>query len=243
MYCESLDDLTTIMLSRCCNLLSLVHSSDWDADEELGGENTKKQIFSKLKCLNSSDSDEDEEVICGENTKKQFFLKLEHIVLLSLPMLHVLWKCPDQYISLKNLVTLYISECNKLVTLFSVNVAQGLVNLKTLTIEKCSSLEEVIWEGDEGDNFDKVEFRCLVKIELGYLSSLKSFYAGKVIISFPSLVEVEIYGCNRMDKWDNNGTYDTPNLKPVNQNSYSHCLMYRLFGLFAMIAVLSLSDD
>ncbi|GKE04840.1 NB-ARC domains-containing protein [Tanacetum coccineum] len=190
MYCESLDGLTTIMLSRCHNLLSLVeYSRDWDTDVELG----------------------------GENTKKQFFSKLEHLFLLSLSMLHVLWNCPDQYISLQNLVTLNISDCNKLVRLFSVNVARELVNLQTLTIEECSSLKEVIWDGDEGD-IDMVVFRCLVKIELRYLEELKSFYAGMVILKYPSLVKVEIYGCNIMDKWGYNGTYDTPNLKLVNQS-------------------------
>ncbi|GJX89981.1 NB-ARC domains-containing protein [Tanacetum coccineum] len=189
MYCESLDDLTTIMLCRCRNLLSLVeYSSDWDVDEELG----------------------------EENTKKQFFSKLEHLVLFKLNELCVLWNCPDQYISLKNLVTLHICGCNKLVRLFSVKAARGLVNLQTLTIQECSSLEEVIWDGDRG-NIDMVDFPCLVKIELYYLKNLKSFYAGNVKISYPSLEKMEIYECNVMDKWNNNGTYHTPNLKPVNR--------------------------
>ncbi|GKA97044.1 hypothetical protein Tco_0824938 [Tanacetum coccineum] len=155
MYCESLDDLTTIMLSDCHNLLSLVDSSDWDVDDELGGKNAKKQFFRSW------------------NT-----IKLER--------------------------------------LFSVNAARGLVNLQTLKIEACDNLKELIWDGDGGDN-DMIVFRCLVKIELRYLDELKSFYAGKVKISYPSLEKVEIYGCNIMDKWGYNGTYDTPNLKLVNQ--------------------------
>nr|GEY02551.1 hypothetical protein [Tanacetum cinerariifolium] len=112
MRCESLDDLTTIMLCRCYNLSRLVeYSSDWDADVEHG----------------------------GENTKKQFFWKLEHLFLFGLSKLDDLWNCPDQYISLKNLVTLHISYCNKLVRLFSVNAARGLVNLQTLKIEECDN--------------------------------------------------------------------------------------------------------
>ncbi|GJW17585.1 retrovirus-related pol polyprotein from transposon TNT 1-94 [Tanacetum coccineum] len=63
--------------------------------------------------------------------------------------------------------------------LFSVNAARGLVNLKTLTIFKCSNLKEVIWDGDEDVDIDKVEFPRLVKIELRYLYVLKCFYAGK----------------------------------------------------------------
>ncbi|GKF47295.1 NB-ARC domains-containing protein [Tanacetum coccineum] len=129
-------------------------------------------------------------------------------------MLHVLWKCADKYISLKNLVTLEIADCKKLERLFSVNVARGLVNLQTLKIEECDDLKEVIWDVDGGVN-DMVEFRCLVKIKLSYLYKLKSFYAGKVIISFPSLKKVKIYGCDIMDEWNNNGTYDTPNLELV----------------------------
>ncbi|GKA43983.1 hypothetical protein Tco_0736707, partial [Tanacetum coccineum] len=123
MYCESLDDLTTIMLSDCHNLLSLVDSSDWDVDDELGGKNAKKQFFRS-------------------------------------------WN--------------------------------------------------TMFYGDGGDN-DMIVFRCLVKIELRYLDELKSFYGGKVKISYPSLEKMEIYGCNIMDKWGYNGTYDTPNLKLVNQ--------------------------
>nr|GEX08149.1 hypothetical protein [Tanacetum cinerariifolium] len=184
IYCESLDDLTTIMLYHCHSLLSLVDSSDWDAD--------------------------------GENTKEQFFSKLEHLFLFGLSKLDDLWNCPDQYISLMNLVTLDISYCNKLARLFSVNVARGLVNLQTLKIEECDNLKEVIWDVDEGD-IDMVVFRRLVKIELRYLINLKSFYAGKVKISYPSLEKVEISWCKIMEKWDNNGTYDTPNLKLVNQ--------------------------
>ncbi|GKB81067.1 NB-ARC domains-containing protein [Tanacetum coccineum] len=98
---------------------------------------------------------------------------------------------------------------------------KGLSILKTLTIEECSFLKEVIWDGNEGDDIDMVVFRCLVKIKLRELRYFKSFYAGKVIISFPSLEKVEIYGCNRMDKWDSNGTYHTPILKLVNQHSSS----------------------
>ncbi|GJU91880.1 NB-ARC domains-containing protein [Tanacetum coccineum] len=189
MYCESLDDLSTIMLSKCHNILSLVDSSDRDIDEELGGGNTKKQYFSKL----------------------------EHLFLQSVTKLHVLWKCPDQYMCLNSLLTLDIYLCMKLERLFSVNAARGLVNLKTLTIFKCSNLKEVIWDGDEDVDIDNVEFPRLVKIELRYLKNLKRFYAGKAIISYTSLVKVVIEGCKIMDKWGDNGTYDTPNLKLVNQ--------------------------
>ncbi|GKF28129.1 hypothetical protein Tco_0094471, partial [Tanacetum coccineum] len=81
---------------------------------------------------------------------------------------------------------------------------EGLANLQTLTIQECMSLTEVIWDVDGGD-IDMVEFRRLVKIELRNLENLKSFYAGKA--EFPSLEKVEIYRCDIMDKWDNNGTY------------------------------------
>ncbi|GKD21577.1 NB-ARC domains-containing protein [Tanacetum coccineum] len=145
-------------------------------------------------------------------------LEVKELIELSdgLHMLHVLWNCLDQHISLKNLVILDICMCSKLERLFSVNAARGLVNLQTLKIEACDNLKELIWDGDGGDN-DMIVFRCLVKIELRYLDELKSFYAGKVKISYPSLEKVEIYGCNIMDKWGYNGTYDTPDLKLVNQ--------------------------
>ncbi|GKD30761.1 NB-ARC domains-containing protein, partial [Tanacetum coccineum] len=192
-----------------------LNSSDSDEeDEEEHLNSSDSNDEDEEEHLNSSDSD-DEKMLLVEKIQEQFFSKLEHLFLLDLHMLHVLWNCPDRYISLMNLVTLDICDCDKLVKLFSVNVARGLVNLQTLKIQECSSLEEVIWDRDEGD-IDMVVFRCLVKIDLTYLENSKAS-RGKAIIKCPSLVKVDIVGCDIMDKWGDNGTYDTPNLKLVNQ--------------------------
>ena len=59
--------------------------------------------------------------------------------------------------------TVHISDCNKLVSLFSVNVARGLVNLHTLSILGCRSLMEVIWDGDDG-NIDMEHIERVIEL-------------------------------------------------------------------------------
>nr|XP_043611755.1 probable disease resistance protein At4g27220 [Erigeron canadensis] len=152
-------------------------------------------------------------------TKEKCFKKLQHLELGSLSKLEVIWKCPDEYISLSNLVKLYIYSCDKLERIFTITVAQGLVNLKKLKIEGCDSLEEVIW-GSEGRRDDAsgnvIVFPSLAQILLLFLRKLKGFFnsVGNCSIRYPSLVDVEIRGCGSMDIWGP-GIHETPNLKTL----------------------------
>nr|XP_043638321.1 probable disease resistance protein At4g27220 [Erigeron canadensis] len=155
-------------------------------------------------------------------TREKYFMELKHLYLRKLDKLKVVWKCPDEYISFTNLVTLYINFCNKLERVFTVRVAQGLVNLKKLDILYCSSLEEVIWDNNGGKD-DKSEnvivFPSLVTISLNVLPKLKSFFksARDCRIEYSSLVNVEIYSCESMEIWGS-GIHKTPNLKTLHGN-------------------------
>lgn len=197
LYHEGFNELEDITLSRCPNVSYLVDTANWDQ-------------FHSSKHL-------------GEGKiKDKFFGKLKHLSLDKLVRLEVLWNCPDEYISLSNLVTLEISSCNKLVKVFPVSVAQGLVNLQNLEIELCDSLEEVIWDGDEETSKSEIEhseyivFRSLAKIELSSLSRLERFNSGHSTIKYPSLVEVKIVDCKNMKMWGP-GIHETPKLKFVNK--------------------------
>nr|XP_043636979.1 probable disease resistance protein At4g27220 [Erigeron canadensis] len=212
LYDEGFKKLEHIKLDNCSNVSCLVE------------EGTKRR-------------DEDE----GKKGGK-FFEELKHLELDVLDNLEVLWKCPDEYISLTNLVTLSIYKCNKLKRLFTLSVAQGLVNLKDLYIGDCHGLEEVIWH-DGGEEIGRgseeiveqqqcysssaantdviIVFPSLTRITLMYFESLKSFFNSKagdencgIIIKYPSLVDVEIGWCLSIKIWGP-GIHETPNLKSL----------------------------
>ncbi|XP_071735160.1 probable disease resistance protein At4g27220 [Rutidosis leptorrhynchoides] len=148
----------------------------------------------------------------GGNANKKFLREVKRLILYGLDKLEVLWKCPDEFISLTNLVTLYIYDCHKLVRLFPLSVAKGLVSLKEVQIQLCKNIEEVIWGETETD---EVVFPCLTTIHLGYCYELKSFYSGSCSINYPSLVEVTSFQCHKMEMWGH-GSHETPKLKFVN---------------------------
>lgn len=159
-------------------------------------------------------------------TEEKFFMKLKHLYLKSLSNLKALSNCPDQFISLCNLVTLHIENCGLLKRVFSVSVAQSLVSLQELSIIYCGSLEEVIWDGDNetkdrAGETEMVEhdasiivFPSLAKISLHFLM-IKRFCSVNYTLKYPSLVKVTIINYTGMKKWGNE-IQETPKLKFVN---------------------------
>lgn len=71
-------------------------------------------------------------------------MKLKHLYLSFLVSLKVLWNCPHPF-----------SGCSKLVRIFSVSVAQGLVSLQEQHIEFSNSVEEVIRGRDDEETDDR----------------------------------------------------------------------------------------
>ncbi|PWA45650.1 NB-ARC domains-containing protein [Artemisia annua] len=198
LYHEGFNELERIKLYHCHKVTCLIDTSNW---VQLHTFNLSKHIV--------------------EGKIKEMFLgKLKYLCLEYLPSLKVLWNCPEEYISLSNLVTLKIVACGKLVKLFPVSVAQGLVNLQDLCIKFCDSLEEVIWDGDEETSISETEhseytvFRSLAKIDLYELERLERFYSGHSTIKYPSLVDVEIEYCPGIKLWGP-GIHETPKLKFV----------------------------
>ncbi|XP_071741204.1 probable disease resistance protein At4g27220 [Rutidosis leptorrhynchoides] len=148
----------------------------------------------------------------GGNANEKFLREVKDLTLIDLDKLEVLWKCPDEFISLTNLVNLHISRCGKLVRLFPLSVAKGLVSLKEVYVGCCINLEEVSWGETETD---EVVFPCLTTIRLVGLYEVNSFYSGSCSsIRYPSLVKVELIGCLKMEMWGH-GSHETPKLKFV----------------------------
>ncbi|PWA52336.1 NB-ARC domains-containing protein [Artemisia annua] len=188
MYFEGFENVKRMIVSHCHNVSCLVDTKDWDYDPSL---------FKGI----------DEGYI-----KEKFLSRLELLSLQDMHKLEVMWKCPDRYISLGNLVKVDISFCDKLVRLFSLSVAKGLVSMKELSIKYCRCLEEVITVGDE---IADIVFPALARICLIGLGHLKHFCSGHSYIYYPSLVDVSIIHCGDMERWGHE-YHHTPKLTHVN---------------------------
>ncbi|PWA66841.1 NB-ARC domains-containing protein [Artemisia annua] len=159
--------------------------------------------------------------LVDQKAKGKFFSKVKIFILSLIFSLEVLWNCPDEYISFHNLEKFEISFCEKLKRLFPVSVAKGLVNLRSLILSGCSSLESVIcvgYEEEAGNNEIEMlarevdfEFPRLSFIVIEHLAKLKSFCNGHSTIKYPSLEVVSVSNCPNMETWGY-GIHDMPKM-------------------------------
>ncbi|KAK4725553.1 hypothetical protein R3W88_028332 [Solanum pinnatisectum] len=119
------------------------------------------------------------------------------------------------------LQTLEVESCGKLRNLMSPLVARGLLNLRTLNIENCESMEEVITEEEHQDEEMTNEplFPLLKKLILHKLPKLGHFFLTKHALKFPFLIKVYISRCPEMKTFVQQGVYmGTTSLKSVNND-------------------------
>ncbi|TXG55671.1 hypothetical protein EZV62_020927 [Acer yangbiense] len=115
---------------------------------------------------------------------------------------------------LGNLVSIKISGCHKLKNLFSPSIAKGLVQLRTLEVKLCGTLEEIISDekAQTGGSTDRITFPSLYQIDLGELDSLACFCARRCTIEFPALESLDIQKCPKMETFGRGDQAVTPKL-------------------------------
>uniref|UniRef100_A0A0R0J7M9 Disease resistance protein At4g27190-like leucine-rich repeats domain-containing protein n=1 Tax=Glycine max TaxID=3847 RepID=A0A0R0J7M9_SOYBN len=120
-------------------------------------------------------------------------------------------------VSFSNLTYLLVQNCKSLLYLFTSSTARSLGQLKTMEISWCDSIEEIVSSTEEGDESDENEiiFQQLNCLKLIRLGKLRRFYKGS--LSFPSLEEFTVIGCERMESLCA-GTVKTDKLLEVNIN-------------------------
>ena len=100
-------------------------------------------------------------------------------------------------VSFSNLTYFEVDSCKNMLYLFTSPTAISLTQLKTMKVRCCNSIEEIVSkEGDES-NGDEIIFQQLNCLKLKGLPNLRSFYKGN--LSFPSLEELSVIHCNRME--------------------------------------------
>ncbi|KAD1943839.1 hypothetical protein E3N88_42114 [Mikania micrantha] len=122
---------------------------------------------------------------------------LEDLTLWNMSTMSHVWKCNNwnklfvlhknqTLSSFQNLTNIYLAECNGLKYLFSPLIFKFLSSLKTLRIENCNGMEEVVSsrEDDDQDDYESLItstttfFPCLNHLKMEYLPNLKQIGGG-----------------------------------------------------------------
>ncbi|GKV47782.1 hypothetical protein SLEP1_g54646 [Rubroshorea leprosula] len=112
------------------------------------------------------------------------------------------------FISFKNLTTLEVSACHKLINLIEYSTAKSMVQLTRMSISECYMLKEIVACVDD-EVKDGIVFSQLKYLQLCGLPRLASFCSGSCGFEFVSLEEVTVMGCPNMEIFSH-GECSTP---------------------------------
>ncbi|ONI20684.1 hypothetical protein PRUPE_2G029200 [Prunus persica] len=116
-------------------------------------------------------------------------------------------KLPDKH-SFMNLRSIAIDSCHKLKYVFSLSVAQNLVQLQSLTVKICAEVEEIISkERMEDDNASRI-FPGLTILKLSFLQILHRFYMGNQQDSTNEIIKPNDESVNKTKETRNDQQHD-----------------------------------
>ncbi|XP_065852968.1 uncharacterized protein [Euphorbia lathyris] len=116
-------------------------------------------------------------------------------------------------ISFENLLTLKVSKCHGLLSLITSSTARSLSQLARLEITECEMVEEIV--ASEGDEVEaEISFNQLKHLELHSLPKLTRFCSGNESFNFPSLEQVIVRECLKMEIFVQ-GELSVPNLESI----------------------------
>ncbi|KAL6328846.1 hypothetical protein AAG906_003863 [Vitis piasezkii] len=132
-------------------------------------------------------------IIYGNGTSKAVLecLKILHIT--NVPELENIWQGPVHAGSLARLTTVTLSNCPKLMKIFSNGMIQQLIQLTHLRVEECHRIEEIIMKS-ENTQLENQALPKLETLELIHLQQLTNIWA-KDSLEWPSLQEFKISNC------------------------------------------------
>ncbi|KAG8372115.1 hypothetical protein BUALT_Bualt12G0032900 [Buddleja alternifolia] len=121
----------------------------------------------------------------------------------------------NQRVTFGNLQVLRISGNKNIRSLFTSSIATDLVNLKHLRICGCNEIVNVIGDHEENVCENSPCFPSLVRLSLESLPNLVNFCGWRCALELPSLREISIQYCHRMESFTM-GSLTTPKLESIN---------------------------
>ena len=130
----------------------------------------------------------------SEETHSGAVSRLRELHVFCLPKLTKIWnKDPRGKLIFPNLVLVRIFECQRLKSIFPTSVAKSLLQLETLSIKNCGSVEEIVGNDVRGsDAATKFIFPSLTFLRLRDLPYLTTFYSGMHTLECPELRKLEV---------------------------------------------------
>ncbi|KAI5587672.1 hypothetical protein BDE02_05G049700 [Populus trichocarpa] len=116
-------------------------------------------------------------------------------------------------VSFRCLMILEVSKCNGLASLMSSSTAKNLVQLTSMSVVECETIEVVV-ANNENEAENEIVFHKLENLAFHCLPSLTSFYMQNCALMFPSLERVFIDQCPKMELFSR-GVINTPKLERV----------------------------
>ncbi|XP_068488939.1 uncharacterized protein [Phaseolus vulgaris] len=161
-----------------------------------------------LKELNVHSSDAVEVIfdIEIEIKMKRIIFCLKKLTLKYLPNLKCVWKKNlEGTINFPNLQEVVVNDCGSLVTLFSSSLARNLEKLKTLEIEDCEKLVQIVEKEDVMEKGMTIfVFPCLSFLTLWSMPVLSCFYPGKHHLECPLLNMLNVCHCPKLKLFTSN---------------------------------------
>ncbi|EEF49757.1 phosphoprotein phosphatase, putative [Ricinus communis] len=176
--------------------------------------------------------------LVGEDNNVRILSNLRHLTLNSLRDIRRIWnqECqPNQSLqnletlevmyckklinlapssaTFKNLASLEVHECNGLVSLLTSTTAKSLVQLGEMKVSNCKMLREIV--ANEGDEMEsEITFSKLESLRLDDLTRLTTVCSVNCRVKFPSLEELIVTACPRMEFFSH-GIITAPKLEKV----------------------------
>ncbi|XP_011007552.1 PREDICTED: uncharacterized protein LOC105113187 isoform X2 [Populus euphratica] len=168
------------------------------------------QVFAQLRVLELSKLPELMHLLKESSQACQIFQNLE---ILRVSECGTLKTLIPMSVSFRCLMTLEVSKCNGLASLMSSSTAKNLVQLTSMSVVECETIEVVV-ANDKNEAENEIVFQKLENLAFHCLPSLTSFYMQNCALMFPSLERVFIDQCPKMElfSW---GVINTPKLERV----------------------------
>ncbi|CAK7340801.1 unnamed protein product [Dovyalis caffra] len=201
-------------LQRFTNLENLV-VNDASFEEIVQHEETnsgKKHIgvLAQLKKLKLSRLPKLVHLSNEDSQPRSVFQNLEELVVFNCGRLKILVPSSTSF---QCLTTLKVSKCHGLINLMTSSTAKHFVQLRCMSITECDMVEEIV-VNKEHEAENEVVFPKLSWMKLSCLPNLTSFHLGNCTFMLPSLEEVEVKECPKMETFSQ-GVISTPELERV----------------------------